>query len=280
MGLNRMKLRQAVVDLLTNGGEPPYPTIAGPLVFDSRLDPLEALSSDAMVPVIIVYTDDDTSKLLDTASGRGANAREVTLTLEIAVGSYARDVPKDELPADPVFKLISTDPEVEVMLDILEAQLKYTINDPLNERADALQAIVKRWETWTSTPGRTSDKTTRISMRTIAVNCCIAEDCLPPVVFEGDTIPDALDEDTPLLDAPYLRHLSNAIKTEPQFEGVRDLLTWAKGGPPPPGRVLKKGLRIVFTADTIDPADPNRLAALGRTEGPDGRVEYRFEIKP
>lgn len=280
MGLNRLRLRLAAVDLLSNGGEPPYPTIAGPFVYDSRLDPIEAVSPDAMVPVIIVYTDEDTSKLLDIAAGRGANSRELTLTFEIAVGTYSKEVATEEKPAAPVFKLIGTDAEVEAMLDILEAQIKYVLRDPLNTRADTLDAIVKKWETWTSTPGRMTEGETRLSMRRISVNCCIAEECPPPVVFAGDTIPDPLPDGTPLFDAPYLQPLSEQLATLPQFEGVRQLLAWSRGGPPPDGRVLNPGLRIVVTADTVDPADPARLAALGRDKGPDGRVEYTFEIKP
>lgn len=264
--LSRIKIRSAIVAALATG--PPYPTIAGPLVFDSRLDNIWDADPGGPMPAVLVYTDDDKNDLLDTASGGGAYSRELQVCIELVVGSFS-----DKDQGD--FNLVTTDAELEAMLDVLEHQIWTALNDPLSDLAIALMKLHRGWTAWNSEAARSADKQQRLAARRISARLKVSQECIIPATFDDVVQPDPIDPALPLFDAPYLRPLSDMLLTRPEMAGLVDMIRWQQGGPLPASRVLTPGFKIVFKADFIDPADPNRLEP-GETKGPDGRVEVEF----
>jgi len=57
--MERTALRLATVAALLNGGNEPWPTVAGEYVYDSLLDDVVDVIPARRKPVIIVRTDDD-----------------------------------------------------------------------------------------------------------------------------------------------------------------------------------------------------------------------------
>lgn len=267
--LNRIKIRSAIVAALTAG--PPFPTVAGPQVFDSRLDNIWDADPGGPMPVVMVYTDDDHNDLLDTASGSGAYARVLTVCIEILVGSFS-DTDKGE------FNLATTDVEVEALLDLLEWQIWVALNDPLSPYAAAVMKLHKGWMSWNSEVSRSADKQQRLAARRIQARLRVPQECVMGADFSDVVQPDPIGADVPLFDAPYLKPFSDLLLQRPELSGLVDMIRWSQGGPLPEARVLEPGFKIVFKADFIDPADPNRLAP-GETKGPDGRVEVEFSTK-
>jgi len=267
--LSRIKIRSAIVTALTAG--PPFPTVAGPQVFDSRLDNIWEADPGGPMPVVIVYTDDDNQDLLDTASGAGAFSRVLTVCIEIAVGSFS-DPDKGE------FNLATTDVEVEVLLDLLEWQIWTALNDPLSANAMALMGLHKGWVSWNSEAARSGDKQQRLAARRIQARLRVPQECVMGAGFDDEAQPEPIDPATSLFDAPYLRPLSDLLLGRPELAGLVEMIRWSQGGPLPAGRSLEPGFTVAFKADFIDPADPNRLPP-GETKGPDGRVEVEFSAK-
>ncbi len=265
--LKRIQIRSAIVAALSAAAAP-YPTLAGPQVFDSRLDNIWDQTPEGPMPAVLVYTDDDDQDLLDTASGRGAYARKLTVCIELVVGSFS----SGELAE---FNLAQTDPEMEALLDILEWQVWNALNDPLSDAATTLMNLHKGWMSWNSSAARSGDKQQRLAARRITASLKVAQECVMPVDFDDTVQPDAIDAATPLFDADYLGPLSDLLLGREDLAGVVDMIRWQQGGPVPAARVLERGFKIVFKADFIDPADPNRLPP-GETKGPDGRVEVVF----
>lgn len=117
MSLNRLALRLSVLSALNNNGQEPWPTLAGEHVYDSRIDDLESIAREGPTPVVVVYTDGDSGTVSSQAFR--VSSRVTTLTIDIAMAvRVARDAGDDPELGIPV-----TDDELELQLDILEAQV-------------------------------------------------------------------------------------------------------------------------------------------------------------
>ena len=122
MSLNRLITRLSVVSALNNymQGEP-WPTLAGPNIFDSKIEPVEDMKLDRAFPCCVVYTDYDKDHW---NKGAGAHKdRMMTITLELLI-VQAEQV-EGENGAPPTYQLDCpfTDSEIETSLDIMEMQI-------------------------------------------------------------------------------------------------------------------------------------------------------------
>jgi hypothetical protein len=121
MSLNRLALRIATVLALKGR------THAGDAVFDSRNATIDELVRDEAVPVISVYTDEDMP----------GDERQVSLVIECAV-SVLQAKGDDE----PQLWTPTTDPMLELNLDLMEAEITDALADPDNEASDIWRTLV------------------------------------------------------------------------------------------------------------------------------------------
>lgn len=121
MSLNRLALRIATVLALKGR------THAGGAVFDSRNATIDELVRDEVVPVISVYTDEDMP----------GDERQVSLVIECAV-SVLQAKGDDE----PQLWTPTTDPMLELNLDLMEAEIADALAAPDNETVDIWRTLV------------------------------------------------------------------------------------------------------------------------------------------
>ncbi len=121
MSLNRLALRIATVLALKGR------THAGGAVFDSRNATIDELVRDEAVPVISVYTDEDMP----------GDERQVSLVIECAVS-----VLEQKGEGEPQLWTPTTDPMLELNLDLMEAEIADALSQPDNEAADIWRTLV------------------------------------------------------------------------------------------------------------------------------------------
>ncbi len=101
--------------------------MAGEHVYDSRNDPLEEIASGAPVPVIAVYTDEDTS---------GDQGRELALIIEFTVNV------RDRVDGEDAMLVPQTDDGLELTLDIIEQEIRDALEPTASAAADIWNVIV------------------------------------------------------------------------------------------------------------------------------------------
>src|SRR5438105_891521 len=116
--LARTALRLATVEALRPtaaiDSDGPWPTLAGKLVFDSRIDPIDDLSPEQQRTVVCVYTDSEEGYAGQRAGGPPFKA-VVDLVFEVSVVVLrAGDDPGTFVAGCP-----ETDAELEASLDLL-----------------------------------------------------------------------------------------------------------------------------------------------------------------
>lgn len=207
---NRLLFRAATVLALTRGGQPPYPTMAGGLVYDTRIVPISDIAQEAMLPVILVYTDSD-SKTNVERNGRPKWKRMVHLVIEIAISSATKDA----------ISRIETDAELEALLDFFEAEVEAALFDPTNEWAVLWRTMTRCIENWTSEPYRSADQASRYAVRQIFMEVELAPECAVEVTTEEvlGKVQHNLDQ------IPYLAPLAEQIEKDEVFASTRRLLT-------------------------------------------------------
>ena len=182
MSLSRLALRLAAVEALNPSalaGSGPWPTLAGPEVYDERLsliaqsesaeDLASALASLENKPVIVVYTEE--TDVEPYTEKYPAKREVVTLVCEISIGAQGvvdfYDKSGNPLTAG-TFEAPITDRQQAALLDVLEEQVRYILdreNLVPSARAFGLVAM----ETWQihSDPQRAADRTLRLALRTV-----------------------------------------------------------------------------------------------------------------
>ena len=276
MSLSRLMLRAlACVALQQQDDDAVSPTMADDRVFDSRLDPLLFKSFDTPMPGIIVYTDDDDGELINRGSGDGPYKRAIDLRVEIVIGSFDTEVVDNTQQL--VFDLPMTDAQLEAQLDLFEVQVKWALLTlPNRAYTNAFREFVVRIESIRSHAMRDESGNNRFASRRLHFRCVVNDDCPPhwqgtqPGTTNPALIPfaDQLNK----FPAPWVRPLLQAMTNQPSMQGVLNVLA-GTGNPYTFVPLLK---RIGINVDAIQPeADPNLLAAQGKTQGPDGRIEVQ-----
>lgn len=271
--LSRLLLRLAIVNALTpQPTDPSSPTIARAAVFDSRLDDLQFDEDKTELPIIIVYTEEDENTQLATGAGFNPATfeRHINVRVEIAIGSFTTTTTDNVRRVS--YGLPTTDAELEALLDIFEAQVYRTLAHPLRPASLVVQQLVKQWTAFHSSVSRSNDGNNRLAARTMLFRFKVAPECGPGVTLDPVTRATAIPSFT---DAPYLNDLIKGLAVDPANQGLIDMLSEAAGaGPQLQAPQLK---RFTVKNDTIDPADANLLAILGRSIGPDTRIENQME---
>lgn len=276
MSLTRLMMRAlACVALQKQDDDAVSPTMADDRVFDSRLDPLVFKQYSTPMPGITVYTDDDDGEIINRGMGDGPLRRWVDLRVEIVIGSFDTEVIDNEQQVS--FALPMTDAQLEAQLDLFEMQVKWALLSlPNRVYTNAFRAFVIRLESIKSHATRDENGNNRFASRRMHFKCEIPDDCPPhwlalePGQKSPATIPFC--DDLSKFTAPWIAPMLQAMCQQPSMQGVLNVL--AKTGNPYTYVPLLK--RIGINVDAIEPeADPNLLAAQGKTQGPDGRIEVQ-----
>lgn len=264
MSLIRLQLRTAAV-LSLAGSDDDRPTMAGPLVFDSKMDPIVIDEGEVMAPVVIVYS--DKTELVRREAGSGGplfSAAETTLIVELAVASFTKgDV-----------KIITTDPEIEAVLDVFEWEVWRRLTDPYAEANKPFLALVKGVTEYTSVPGRAADQANRIAMRQITMTVQTAIDC---GVMATIGTPPAAPPAVLFAGVPYLANLAARLDSEPEFVAVAERLRAAITGTPTLGLARLERISAAFYSAT-EGSDP-KTGAHTLVPAPGSRVNVNWSTK-
>lgn len=176
MSLNRLVARIAAVSALNNYNAAPWPTIAGPHVYDSKIEPVEDFSLDVAFPVCVVYTDyDRNGPWHHTFAENKSEERMVTFTFEILVAQISEDE-DGYVMASPI-----TDSELEMSLDIFEKQLWNALAAD-NLAADCFRKLCYKVNDVISRRGTTTDGGQKLAARQITYECVMSRDPATPIV--------------------------------------------------------------------------------------------------
>ena len=199
MSLSRLALRLSAVEALNPSAtlaSGPWPTIAGPNVFDSRIDPIEtaatreeyeaAITALDTKPILTVYTEDDHAAPYGTDK-IWPSRQTVTLVIELMIaarGQVTIEEPNGAGGVTPVtigsLDAPITDRQHESLLDWLEAQVRYIFN-PNNYAPSAVlfRKVALNCVQITSDPQRDSARATRLALRTLKFHFQIAAEVWP-----------------------------------------------------------------------------------------------------
>jgi hypothetical protein len=263
MSLSRLALRLAAIEALCPSrlaSSGPWPTIAGGLVFDSRIDLMEGderLAGDIEGrPVAIVYTErDDTAPYGEIRYP--AQERVCHLIVEILIA--AKGVIEVE-GADGATATVgtigvgATDREREGLLDLLEAQVLRLLGKWSRQDMPASAALyneimmeVRRIE---SVPERSADRSIRYAARTICLHVKMKAEYWPLDLQPGQSAPTGLD----LLPAP----LSTIAKgLDPTSTGYALCMTFVPLVNMPVERVQLEDIRMFAGLDGRTPQKPD-----------------------
>jgi hypothetical protein len=177
MALTRLALRLASQEALRPAAllaAGPYPTLAQKYVFDSAFDPIEDLQKEFQQAVVAIYTEDENGD--PTAAGGGPPfMATVDLCFELSVVVSTRDGQGD----DYVAFYPQTDGELESSLDLLEAQILFTLfygptgkiwRDLTKRRVDDLSSL----------PHHSGEERIRLARRTLRLKVRVQEDIYDP----------------------------------------------------------------------------------------------------
>ncbi|RNJ49364.1 hypothetical protein D1O30_06890 [Methylocystis hirsuta] len=269
-------LRALAVNAMTpQDGDLDVVTMAGDKVFDSMLDPAQFTESKSDLPAVLVYTDEDDTQNVSRATSNGPYIRNVTLRVEVVIGSFDSQVKT----GSSVFLVPMTDPQLELRLDLFEQQVRWALLGYQNRPAtNAFKKYVVQVQSISSHVQRDENSNNKLAARVLLFKCRINDDCPPPWGFATDPQPHVkkLTEDDFVALSPWLRPMLVAMQASPSMAGV----VGALGGQDIPQTYARLLKRVGVDVDAIDPANPNLLAAMNKTQGPDGRVEFRAMWSP
>ena len=214
MSLARLALRLAAVEALcphATGATGPWPTIAGPNVYDSRLDPIAGAETPEQLesavdgldnkPIVILYTEED--DLHPYTQKYDADEQVATLVVElmIAAKGYIEIDPGPDANGNPQppqrlgsIEAPVTDREHEAMLDMLEAQVRFALKkENRAPAAEAFRYVVMETRQVHSDPQRAHDRTVRLASRTVKYHLKLRKEVWPDPSAAGlARLPDPL----------------------------------------------------------------------------------------
>jgi len=170
MSLSRLAMRIAAARAL-NGA-----TLAEGRVFDSMIDPMALTREENGQPAIVVFTDDHVSE----PQGRDLYNGEQTcdLIVEIVIASQA-SAPGEDGGAQVSVTIPHTDEGMEMVLDLIEAQVVRTLTGEVNDWAGVWMALVPRIIARVSKRGAAVENGARFAARQLVLSCDLTADPVP-----------------------------------------------------------------------------------------------------
>lgn len=203
MSLARLALRLAAFEALCPSlaaSAGPWPTLAGNLVYDSRIDLIEgdekALAELEGRPLAVVYTEKDDLTPYGEGVKYPAQEQVVHLTVEIMIAAAATVEfvnASGEATSVGAVSAPITDRQHEATLDVLEAQIRRVLGKRAYEDAPPSSALFNRVAMEVrhieSVPQRTVDRATRIAARTVTFLVKIKTERWPLNLADGEGAP-------------------------------------------------------------------------------------------
>ena len=185
--LARTALRLAAIEALAPAAAvasgAPLPTIAGPRVYDSRQQPLDAVDEIEGLPILIVYTENQEFLPYGTGTTRPDNTT-VTLIIEIMIAAKAlvtiampdgstQDVGTLDTP-------IMEGPQ-EALLDLLEATVRRRLDGvfDVDAQTQLFRKVCGGFKHVHSIPARDDTRTVRFAARTLTFEAKVVMDQWP-----------------------------------------------------------------------------------------------------
>lgn len=169
MSIARFALRMATVRALRGS------TLAGVFVRDSEIGPVDETFADKQHPFILVFTDD--------AEGTGAgtdlfdNSGKQCLVLEMGVTT--------RMKAGEDWAVPTTDPGLELTLDIMERQIRHALSNPANAWAELWRDMVQDISMRRSQRGASAREGIRFAGRQLVLDLEILRDPHPGRPLSG-----------------------------------------------------------------------------------------------
>lgn len=185
--LSRLALRLAAIETLAPAAvsrSGPWPTIAGPYVYDSRQEPLDA--ADELLearPILLVYTEQGLSEPYPKGVSKPDN-HTVLLVIEAMIAARALvevKMPDGSTGQVGELEVPISDREHEALLDLLEA----TVRRRLEGRADAhpttqtFRMVAMEIQHVETVPMRDATNSVRLAGRTITLRVKVPCDAWP-----------------------------------------------------------------------------------------------------
>jgi hypothetical protein len=212
MSFSRLALRLAAVEALCPAAAlpaGPFPTVAGPRVYDSRIDLIQANESPEALaaalaaienkPLVSVYTEEQRTEPYGTVK-YSASENVVTLVIEAMIA--ASGVTEVTLPDGTTQEVGTieapvTSREHEALLDVLEGQVRFLLSARRNEMpapsAELYRKVAMEVRSIESQPLRAADRTLRLAARTIKFEVKIPGESWPSPTATGlDRFPEPL----------------------------------------------------------------------------------------
>jgi hypothetical protein len=183
--LSRLILRNACVQaLLELESDGSYPTFAGKNVFDSRIYPAELDDLRQEVPIAAVYTETEkfSGKPRDEQSVVSNTTMECSLCIDIAVAQNATIVDQNTQETKKVVQLVQTDAELEAVLDLFEAQILWTLQNPSKHWSRIFGNVCRGITSYDSKREAEGGKNNRLAFREITLGCLICPDPIPCIL--------------------------------------------------------------------------------------------------
>lgn len=189
MNPDRLVARLAGISALNNYMDGPYPTLAGPMIFDSRIEPMEDFKQDQIFPLCVVYTDYEK----DHWQHHTVNAtrdRLLTVTFELLVAQISEipatvDGAGNQVEGGFVIEYPNTDSEIETTLDIFEIQVVEALAAD-NVAADCWRYLMSSYENVISRRGATVEGGTKLAARQVTIEAKVprgpVKGIIPPSV--------------------------------------------------------------------------------------------------
>jgi hypothetical protein len=254
MSLARLALRLAAVESLApvaNASAGPWPTAAGPLIYDSRIDPIAAAKSEqdyeaALAaldnkPIVTIYTEDDHA-LPYGAQKAFADEQTCTLVAEImiaAIGAIQYQGPDGTTKELGALEPGATDREREALLDLIDSQIR-RVFDLRNQMAPLMTMVAMEMHSIHDDPHRDIHRTARLALRTVKFHIKVKKEVWPPI---GTALGSGLEA----LPTP-LREVGRAL---PDGSSGKAVVTFIAGSlqAPPDLPALLAGIKIFATLD-------------------------------
>lgn len=198
--LARLALRMAAIEALAPSdaieADGPFPTIAGPRVYDSRQAPIDGADDIEGQPILIVYTEMQDFRPYASGSTR-PDYTQVQLIVEMMIASTG--IVTVQLPDGSTQDIGTLDAPImeakhEALLDLLEATVRRRLEavydaSPEGQRFRAIAAGFAHVE---SVPARDDSRTVRLAARTLTFHTKIKMDGWPDPSLNPAT-PTGLD---------------------------------------------------------------------------------------
>lgn len=186
MSLGRLITRLAVVNAINGFSKEPYPTLAGPNIFDSKIEPLENIQPKEVYPICVVYTDYDKDHY---RHGNKAGAKRLlTITIELLIAQMTKEAGSDFYE----IALPHTDSELESSIDIFETQV-FRALEADNSAANVFRYMANGYENVISRRGADVNGGQRL--------------CARQITMELSTLRDPIESTIPAAIAAFLDDL-------------------------------------------------------------------------